>query len=370
MSRRLKMLVICPFPVGVAAGQRLKYEQYFDDWRDMGFDITVSPYMDMAMWSVAYQPGHYAGKIFGLLHGHLRRIRDLFRIHRYDLTYIHMWVTPIGTSVFERLVRRLSKHIVFDVEDNILVGQNLPSGDNPNRVAKLVKGPGKARFMIAEADHVITSSPFLNDTCLAMNRRRACTYISSSIDTDRFLPVNPYAGAEKVTIGWTGTHSTKMFLDLLRGVFQRLAERVRFRLRVIGNFDYELPGVDLDVVRWTKEREVEDLQAIDIGVYPLTLDDWVTGKSGLKAIQYMAFGLPVVATNVGMTPRVVRDGETGILVRTEEEWLEALERLIRDPDLRRRLGEAGRHDAVAKYSLRAIAGEYRRVLRDTLSSGK
>jgi glycosyltransferase involved in cell wall biosynthesis len=363
------MLVVCPFPVGVAAGQRLKYEQYFHDWRQAGWDITVSPYMDMATWSVAYRPGHQAAKLFGLLKGHLRRLRDLLRIARYDLVFIHMWVTPLGTSIMERLVRGLSRRIVFDVEDNVLVGQRLPKGHNPNPIVKLLKGPGKARFLIREADHVITSSPFLNDTCLGINRRRACTYISSSIDTDRFVPVNAYAGTEGMTIGWTGTHSTKMFLDLLRGVFQRLAERVRFRLRVIGNFEYELPGVDLEVVRWTREREVEDLQAIDIGVYPLTLDDWVTGKSGLKAIQYMAFGLPVVATDVGTTPRVVRDGKTGILVRTEEEWLEALERLVRDPALRRRLGEAGREDAVRKYSTRAVAADYRRVIASVMDQG-
>jgi glycosyltransferase involved in cell wall biosynthesis len=356
------MLVICPFPVGVAAGQRLKYEQYFDDWSEMGFDIEVSPYMDLTMWAVAYRPGHYAGKIFGLLRGHLRRMRDLFRVHHYDLVYIHMWVTPVGTSIFERLVRRLGKRIVFDVEDNILIGQKLPKGDNPNRLAKLFKGTGKARFMIAEADHVITSSPSLNDECLAMNRRRACTYISSSMDCDRFVPADRDSGTENVTIGWTGTHSTKMFLDLLRGVFQRLAQRVRFRLRVIGNFDWSLDGVDLEVIRWSAEREVEDLQALDIGVYPLTFDDWVGGKSGLKAIQYMTLGIPTVATNVGTTPRIVREGENGLLVTTEDEWVNALERLIRNPALRRRLGEAARRDAVAKYSTKAIAADYRRIL--------
>ena len=122
--------------------------------------------------------------------------------------------------------------------------------------------------------------------------------------------------------------------------------RRAFRLRVIGNFDYGLEGVDLEVIRWTAEREVEDLQAIDIGVYPLPLEDWVTGKSGLKAIQYMAFGIPCVATKVGTTPMLIRDGENGLLVRTRAEWVSALERLLDDPELRRRVGEQARRDAV------------------------
>jgi glycosyltransferase involved in cell wall biosynthesis len=153
-------------------------------------------------------------------------------------------------------------------------------------------------------------------------------------------------------------------------VFQELAKRVEFRLRVIGNFDYELPGVDLTVIRWTAEREVADLQEIDIGVYPLPVDDWVMGKSGLKAIQYMAFGLPIVATAVGTTPILIGDGENGLLVKTEDEWLTALETLIRDPALRRRLGTAARESAVQNYSVHAVARDYRRVIEDVMGIDK
>ena len=368
MARR--MLIICPFPVGVAAGQRLKYEQYLDDWRAHGWEIEISPYMDMATWNVAYQPGHYPAKALGLVRGHWRRLRDLFRIARYDLVYIHMWVTPLGTTWLERLTRRLARRIVFDLEDNVFIGYKLGRGENPNHLANLLKGPNKALYLARTADHVIASSPALADTCRDLNARCAATYISSSIDTDRFVPVNAYAGSEGVTIGWTGTHTTRPMLDLLRGVFQTLARTVRFKLRVIGNFDYDLPGVDLEVVRWSAENEVEDLQAIDIGVYPLPVGEWVTGKSGLKAIQYMAFGIPPVATDAGINARVIRDGETGLLVRSDAEWLDALERLIRDPALRRRLGEAARRDAVERFSVRATAGHYRQVLDSVMGQDK
>lgn len=366
MARRRRMLVICPFPTGVAAGQRLKYEQYFDDWRSQGWEITVASYMDKALWEVAYAPGNLPGKLLGVLRGHVRRVTNVPRISQYDLVYVFMWVTPLGTSVFERLTRRLAKRLVFDLEDNVLVGQGLSKKDNPNYRVSLIKGSNKARFLIRTADHVITSSPFLNETCLAINERKACTYISSSVDTDRFVPANSYSGSEGLTIGWTGTQSTRVMLDLLRGVFQRLAQRVPFKLKVIGNFDYDLPGVDLEVVRWSAEREVADLQTIDIGVYPLPIDDWVTGKSGLKAIQYMAFGIPPVATNVGTTPMLIRPGENGLLVKTENEWLDALETLIRSPELRRKLGEQARLDAVEKYSTKAVAAQYRRVLDDVM----
>jgi len=324
--------------------------------------------MDRAMYDIVYQPGHLPAKLLGTLRGHMRRLRDMPRIRRFDLIYVFMWVTPVGTSIMERATRALARRLVYDLEDNVLVGHRIPKADNPNPLMRLLKAREKVEYLIREADHVITSSPLLNDICVKMNRRGACTYISSSVDTDRFVPSNAYEGGDGVTIGWTGTYSTKPFLDLLRPVLFALAKRLRFKLRVIGNFDYELPGVDLEVVQWSKEKEVDDLQAIDIGVYPLPLDDWVIGKSGLKAIQYMAFGLPVVASDAGITSRVVRDGATGFLVRTEDDWLEALERLVRDPALRRRLGEAGRRDALEKYSTKVIAGEYRRVLESAMGA--
>jgi len=367
-SARHSMLVLCPYPVGVAAAQRLKFEQYYDDWRAAGWTIDVAPFMDLELWRVAYERGRLTQKVIGTLAGYMRRFRDLTRVRRYDLVYCAMYVTPVGTSLFERAVRALSRRLVYDVEDNVHVGLNRETVDHPNPILRLIRGAGKISFLIRRADHVITSSPFLNEACLRINDRKACTYISSSVDTQRFVPNNPYANDRTVVIGWTGTFSSRPYLDLLRPMFQELAKRRKFRLRVIGNFDYELPGVDLEVVRWTADREVEDLQAIDVGVYPLPADEWVTGKSGLKAIQYMAFGLPCVATEVGTTPMIIRDGENGLLVRNDDEWLSALIRLIDDPALRRRLGEQARKDAVRRYSTSAVAGDYRAVLESVIGS--
>jgi L-malate glycosyltransferase len=357
-----RMLVLCPYPVGVAAGQRLKFEQYYDNWRADGWSITVAPFMDLRLWSVVYERGHRAEKARGIATGYLKRIRDLMRVRNYDLVYCFMYVTPLGTSAFERLTRWLARRLVFDVEDNVVAQLNRRVENHPNPLIRFLRGNGKARYLIREADHVVTSSPALNDLCLGVNRKRACTYISSSVDASRFVPANRYSKDGGVTIGWTGTFSSRAYLDLLRPVLQQLAKERTFRLRVIGNFDYELPGVEREVIRWTAEREIEDLQGIDIGLYPLPFDDWVSGKSGLKAIQYMMMGLPCVATNVGTTPMIIRNGENGLLVRTEDEWLDALRSLLDDPALRARLGRQARRDAVENYSVNAVAADYRGVL--------
>lgn len=364
--KRRRLLVLCPYPYGVAAGQRLKFEQYYDDWRSAGWDVDIAPFMDLALWRVLYERGYLAMKILGVVKGYVRRIRDLFWVRKYDLVYVHMYVTPLGTTLFERIVRALAKRLVYDVEDNVMANVDHVGGNNPNPLVRFLRASSKYRFLIRRADHVVTSSPALNERCEAMNRHEACTYISSSVDPERYEPAYRYTNEDIVTIGWTGTFSSRAYLDLLRPVLQKLAGERSFRLRVIGNFDYELPGVDLEVVRWTAEREIEDLQAIDIGLYPLPVDEWVSGKSGLKAIQYMMMAIPCVATDVGTTPLIIGNGENGLLVRTEDEWVRALTRLLDDPDLRRRLGKAARRDAVEKYSTNAIAAHYRQVLSNVM----
>jgi glycosyltransferase involved in cell wall biosynthesis len=367
---RKRMLVICPYPVGVAAGQRLKYEQYFDDWRRQGWEITTSSFMDEAIWNILYEPGRIVPKAFGVLRGHLRRMRDVLRISNYDLVYVVMWVTPFGTTLFERLTRALAKSLVFDVEDNVLLGQKIPTHMHPNPIITFLKGPGKASYLIARADHVITSSPFLNDECMNRNEKRACTYITSSIDAERYKPALRYDNESGVVIGWTGTFSSRVYLDMLGPIFQTLARRRKFRLLVIGNFDYALAGVDLEVVRWSKEREIEDLQRIDIGVYPLAMEEWVFGKSGLKAIQYMAMALPTVATRVGVNPMIIEDDVNGLLVETDDDWLAALERLIDDPSARRRLGAAARKSVLEKYSTAVVSRTYLDILDAALDAHK
>lgn len=357
------MLVMCPYPEGIAAGQRLKYEQYLGDWRDAGWEVTVSPFMDRPTWDILHRPGRSSAKAAGVARGMLRRWRDLVRLGRFDLVYIFMNVTPVGTSLPERIARRVARRVVYDIEDDMLGGGD--AGPSVNPIARLLRSPAKARVLVRSADHVITASPFMVDRYRALNEHGACTLIPPSVDTDRFVPKARPVDARPV-IGWTGTFSSAPYLDLLRPVFQELARRIDFQLRVIGNFDYSLPGVELEVVRWSVEREAADMQAIDIGVYPLPVDDWVLGKAGLKVIQYMSFGIASVSTAIGAATLQVRDGETGYLVRTPEEWLDRLERLVRDPALRERIGRAARAEAVQRYSRQVVAGRYRAVL-DTLT---
>ena len=361
-SNRKNILVLCPYPFQEAAGQRLKYEQYFSNWKEHGFSIELSPFMDQGLWKVIYEKGFYFKKAFGILKGYLVRIKDLFIIHKYDIIYIHQWTTPFGTKLYDIIARQLGAKVIYDLEDFVIYKEQLNESRNP--ILKHIRSNSKIKFWIKNADHVITSSPELNKYCVSMNRYGSATFISSSVDTSRFLPVNRYKNDHKIVIGWTGTFSSIKFLDLLKNVLLNLNSTHDFKLRVIANCDYQLPDVDVEVIKWTKNKEVEDLQGIDIGVYPLENSKWVLGKSGLKAIQYMAFGIPTVATSVGTSKTIINHMSNGWLATSEDEWLSALKTLIENPELRQSMGRLARETIVSTYSLEAVGSQYLEILKN------
>ena len=356
--KKKKILFLSPYPYGTAASQRLKFEQYFPYLEENGFELKTSSFVSPAFWKVLYTKGHYFKKILFTGLGYLHRIKDLFTIHQYDIVYVHLWVTPLGPPVFEWLVSKLSKKLVYDIDDMIYYQQGSPI----NKLIYLIKGKNKSIALMKYADHVITCTPDLND--FAKEYCENCTDISSTLDTDRMQPAYRYTNEETVTIGWTGTHSTVPYLYLLTPVFQQLAKERTFRLFVIGNFEFHMDGVNYEYVDWSAAKEVQQLQQIDIGVYPLPTDAWVMGKSGLKALQYMAFAVPVVAQDIGTAiRRVVTEGQDGFLVKTQEEWLEKLRYLVDHPEERQRMGLKARKAVLGKFSLEANKKTYLNILK-------
>ena len=109
-----KILVVCPYPKGKAAGQRFKYEQYFKSWEKEGYFVEVSSFFDNSTWEILYEDSNFIKKMLGTIRGYFRRLKDLISISDYDIVYIFMWVTPLGPPFFERLFRFLGKKIVYD----------------------------------------------------------------------------------------------------------------------------------------------------------------------------------------------------------------------------------------------------------------
>ena len=195
------------------------------------------------------------------------------------------------------------------------------------------------------------------------------TTISSTIDTDAYRPRSTRSLTEGVVIGWSGSHSTAPYLHRLDDVLRELQHSDGVELLVIGEPDFTIPEARVRALPWKRESEVADLSGMDIGVYPLPHEEWVLEKSGLKALQYMALALPPVVERIGVNPEIVQDGENGFLATGQEEWTERLRRLVREPALRERIGRAARRTVEERYSVRATAPVYRRVLEAATGGG-
>jgi glycosyltransferase involved in cell wall biosynthesis len=218
------------------------------------------------------------------------------------------------------------------------------------RLAALLKGKAKTERLIRWSRVVTCGNP--NIAADVRSRGTEAILLPPAVDLRLFHPreMTSEARGDILRIGWIGTHTTYPFLERLRPVFDRLAREHHFALEIIGS-----GRPDVDTRPWSMNTEAEDIRSFDIGVYPLTNDEWNTRKSGLKAVQYMASGIPFVMSPVGVGATIgVRD-RTHFLATTDDEWLEALRRLLADAGLRRRMGEAGRAFAEEHCSLERAA---------------
>ncbi|MCU0355503.1 MAG: glycosyltransferase family 4 protein [Cytophagales bacterium] len=175
----------------------------------------------------------------------------------------------------------------------------------------------------------------------------------TTIDTENLHNRLKEQDTRAFVIGWTGTHSTIAYLEPLVPILEKLAETHAFTFLVISDRkpDFDLPFVQY--LPWQKATEADDLLRINVGVMPLTDDPWSRGKCGFKALQYMALGIPAVASPVGVNTEIIEPGVNGFLCATPDEWLACLTRLLQDPTLRAEMGRQARRTVEERYSVQA-----------------
>lgn len=287
----------------------------------------------------------------------LNTLRKTLRLARlapaFDLVVVQRVLLP---PALQALVRARSRALLFDFDDAIYLS---PDGTGSGRAAE------RFDHMVARCDAVVAASPELARRAAPLARR--LYRIPTPVDTDRYAPAErPEADRAEVVVGWIGSPSTGPYLEMLRPVVERLvAERPALRFHVVGAVGAlaGVPGVCH--LPWRYADEVAALRRFDVGVMPLPDDPWARGKAGYKLLQYMAVGVPGVASPVGVNAELVRDGVNGFLARTPDEWTATLGRLLDNAALRRRLGAAGRELAVRHYSLGALAPAFLAALRET-----
>lgn len=273
--------------------------------------------------------------------GPLSRLNILRQARRADVVVI---VRKTLSPLFLRLLRKASRRLVFDFDDAIFVRSN---GEPSRR-----RQQGFRRTM-AVCDAVWAGNRYLAGAAARLNSH--VSLLPTSIRPEKYqLEVEKPRNC--VDLVWIGSASTRKYLVQALPALEILAQRhPQLRLKIIADFDLETRHLVTLPLAWNEETEARELAASHIGIAPMPDNPWTRGKCALKVLQYMAAGLPVVASPTGVNLDVVSDGDNGFLATSAEQWIEHLEELIGDPALRKRLGTRGRESVSNDYSEAATA---------------
>lgn len=359
--RRQKVLIVCPYPKGGAPGQRFRFEQYLDILRDAGIDTEIAPFLSADVVKFLYKPGYYARKMAGVIAGFMRRCALMFRIFRYDYIFIFREASPIGPPLFEALMFLTRRRVIYDFDDAIFI----PQYSKSNPIVGALRCSSKVSFISRHSQKVSVCNPFLVDWVSQRNPR--VFLVPTTIDGSSHRPLKADRDRSgRIIIGWTGSHSTAKYLELVHPALLELQKKYDFEFRVICDHDPGFPQLkNYRFVPWRLESEVEDLATFDIGLMPVPDGAWEKGKVGFKAIQYSALEIAPVVSSTGSGREVVVEGETGLVVdNTFSAWHGALESLLARRDLIKKYGSAAREHILRHYSVASTAPTYIRLFQD------
>lgn len=360
----MRVLVLTPYPYGTVAGPRSSFELWERVLRDADIELDYAVFETERLHEIIYLDGRAREKALEMVRSYVRQLGQISRAAAYDAVLVNREASLIGPAVIERLIARRGTPLIYLLDDPLYIPYRSPS----NGVWSYLKCVGKVKTLCRISRTVIANSP--SNYTFASRHNANVWEIPCLVDAEQYTGWEPRpADRDGVCIGWTGSASTAGNLQLIRPALRALAEREDVRLRFIGAPDFGMPDVAHDVLPWRAKTEVEDLRQLDIGLLPLPLTRWTPHKFYLKLIQYMALGIPPVATPLGSNSLVIEEGKTGFLVRDGQEWTTALERLIADPELRERIGRAGAQEASRRYTLQANAERIVAAFRSALAQG-
>lgn len=314
-------------------GHRFRVEQYF-------------PYLIAHQMEPKWQP----------LSGSWKDRLILYReLPSFDVVCIQRRLLPPFEFYW---IRKKSKKVLFDLDDAIMYRSS--SSPHPHSLSRRLK----FRWMVKGSDVVTVGNPFLKNEVLRVDRAKKVFVIPTSIDMNLYPQRKEISHRQEIVLGWIGTKANLKYLKRLESVFETIRQRFpQVKLKIVSNDFYDSSSLPLIKKPWKLEDENRDLISFDIGLMPLSDDPWSKGKCGLKIIQYLSVGVPVVCTPVGMNSDIVKDGENGFWAMNHQEWVDRLSILIQNPELRYQMGLKGIETVEKEYSLTVTSEKFYQVLQ-------
>lgn len=346
----MKILFLVPYPLHEAPSQRFRFEQYFEALHRSGHQFHIQSFLTSQGRRNLLPGGNAFRKVATLLRGFGRRLIAIFHAPAYDAVFIHREAAPVGPPFVEWIIARiLRRRIIFDFDDAIWLTDNVAE----SKWQSSLRWRSKVGQICRMSYRVSCGNEYLAGYARQFNN--AVTVMPTTIDTMHVHNPSLFEqkqDAREVVIGWTGTFSTLKYLEPVAGILNDIAGKYpQVRIVVIADRHPSFHIDRMTFVPWSRADEILQLTKIDIGIMPLTDDEWTRGKCGFKALQFMALNIPTVASPVGVNSGIIQHGVDGYLAATPEEWVRFLTRLVTDPEERLRLGNAARVNIEQRYSV-------------------
>ncbi len=345
----------------LGSSSRVRFYQYFPYLKTQGVNIVSAPF-----FKDVYVQSLYTGmpvNSVSVLNSYLKRIFALFGSSKYDLLWIEKELSPWLPAWFEILLRKLGIPYVVDYDDAVFHRYDL----HTSMLVRTLLGRKIDRVM-QQAALVIVGNEYLAERAKQAGARRV-EYLPSVVDVSQYKTKDNAPGSP-FRIGWIGSPVTAPYLDQVSEALNLLSRETDIHITLIGSGNV-LPfsGIPTDIIPWSEELETQIGEIFDVGIMPLVDGPFERGKCGYKLVQYMAGGLPVIASPVGINSQMVEPGKNGYLATSAEEWLQALRALIHDNYLCFEMGRAGRQKAEQMYNLSVTAPKLLDLFRSVQDSG-
>jgi len=274
------------------------------------------------------------------------KLRYLLLYKSWDIIFVQRYF--IGVTLL-KLIKRRNIKLIYDFDDAIYLTEK--NKNNSSKTGRMVKF----------ADIVIISTPYLEKFCSSYTKN--IIILPTSVDGNIIKQIHTLNPDYYFTIGWIGSKWTTDYLKVAEEGLKMLTKFISFKLLLVGaDKDYNPEGINVEHKSWSLENEQEYLKLMDIGIMPLPDTPYTQGKGGYKLYLYMAAGLPVVASPVGINMEIVKNN--GYLATNATEWRDTLLKLLKDTKLRKQLGHEGRILFEQKYSSKSVYEAIAKIITD------
>jgi hypothetical protein len=337
--------------------------KFLPELHQQGFECVVEePLPRFAAKLRHYEFGNRAQKAAYYTLYATKRLVDILRGRHFDVVVVQRDVFPFSLGLFERLLHLVQPTFIYDLDDALYFAPSFAS----KSLFQCLRPLAKFDYLIRQAKSVVVVNDYLKEHALELNDR--VLKIPMTVDHERYAtPVAKGSAHGPVTIGWSGTATSLVYLQSLQEPLEWLAEQLPMVLEIVtgARLQFSLGRVPISRRLWSWDTEVEDLKRFDVGVMYMPDDPFARGKFPFKVLQYMAAGLPVVASSTGVLPHIVEHGKTGFLAATVDDWKEYLLLLTRDESLRQDFGAAAKAKVREHFSVARYAPIWATLLRNT-----